>query len=235
MSENPEQECTFIERPFLPAFCDAFILAKKAGDEDSNSSFAQSLSRSSILASAFSIEAAANGALRQLSTSRSFREDIDRLPWSSKFEFLLLARNPNSTLDRGHSVFQKADEIFELRNRLAHGKTRHRSGKFRKNNSGTTNYEFNLDEEEFTNLMRIPKQSGEWKCEHALDAFRAVVDFLNYFFRDLCKFTVPEAQRFLVCEMKIGETYPQLIEQAHIHTIGQIKKDLDIEIGFLGF
>lgn len=150
----------------------------------------------------FAIEAAANCVLGRYPCSRSMQESLDKLGMLDKFEFLLGARDPAATFDRGRIEIQGIQDLISLRNRYVHPKSRQRPTQFRQTDSG----EFKFDTEiPTTNALAIPIDHTHWELEHAHDSIRATAAFLSLFFADLCRMPAKESTRFLATEVIVDE------------------------------
>jgi len=76
-----------------------------------------------VVFAAFSIEAYVNSIG---SRTISFWDQIERLPWKKKIE--ILHANVDATANWGEDPLQLATQIFDIRDRLAHGKAERVSG-----------------------------------------------------------------------------------------------------------
>jgi hypothetical protein len=173
-----------IERPFINLFVDATAFAQFA-EEIGPHQFqkAARFVRTSISSAVLSIECAANCCVAQLSNGGGFRNDIDKLPFLSKFEVYLGLNYPGRTLDRGRIEVQKAQELKSIRDRLVHPKQKTASIRIKDEKEGQM-----LCEGDFGiwELNRIKRLERAWNHEDAVKVLRATTDFLNMYFLELC-------------------------------------------------
>ena len=151
--------------------------------------------RASIINSSILLEAAANACIDTLDLGKLFFSDIDKLSVISKFEYFLQIRKPEKKLDRGALPVQQAQELVGIRNLIVHPKPY------------TTEWK-KIDEKTFsadlgeTQYLKLPKSFVVLKHTEALAAIKAVMSFLNYFFKDVCEISENEVCAFLTSDIK---------------------------------
>ncbi len=176
---------------------DAVLLAYISSDErqkDDSTTRPNSLARASVLSSILTLECAANCCLAALPWSRALLDDVDKLPFLSKFELFLTGLKQQKTLDRGSLSVQHAIELKNLRNRYVHPKVR----KFEWKQASEREQVAEIGE---TPLLKIPFDVSIWEAAVAISALKATTGFFNYFFLDLCGF-----DSNTTCEILLGET-----------------------------
>lgn len=164
---------------------------------------AASLSRASVLASFFLLEAVANACLESVGVKGRFAEDLDRLPTLSKFDTFLTLGLKKCQLDRGRKEVQGIRELKSLRDCFVHQRkqsiiweTWNPRGESRSKSPVTP----------VLGLSKIPSYCN---LEDAVAVLRATHGFLSYFFKKRCGFS-----RIRVSSMLISEDPHQRPHQA---------------------
>lgn len=147
-------------------------------DEDGTDS---TLARGSILSSLLLFECAANCSIDVLKLRGSYANDIDKLPFLSKFEFYLSERRPRKRFDRGCSVVQAVSELKRLRDDYVHPKVQKKL--WEPDDDGGFTVEFPK-----TNQLGLSVNPGEWRCPAAVSALKAATSFFDLYFLDWCEF-----------------------------------------------
>ena len=141
--------------------------------------------RASVIASALSIEWAANCLLGSAKLPGALSEEIDKLRPLSKIDTALRLMSA-CKLDRGRNEVQKVSELIKARNDYVHPKAK-------KIEAGITSLEdagefwrlpMTLDGEHWTTIG-IPKRAIFWSKASSLAALKAISDFFKYVFVDL--------------------------------------------------
>ena len=135
--------------------------------------------RASILNSALLLEATANCCIDTLELSKDLYCDIEKMRTMSKLEFYQGTLNTAQHLDKGALITQKANDLIGLRNLYVHSK--HYRSKWEKIDDSTRSV--SLGESQY---LTLPKSLWHCKHKHAKNSLRAAINFLSYFFRDLC-------------------------------------------------
>lgn len=172
------------ERNISALFLDGITLGMEAEQEedDSYSDFSCSLSRGSLLSAFCFIEASANVCLESLNLGGQLGDDIDRIPTLSKFDLYLRLRFKNRKLDRGAFPVQGAQELKTIRDTFVHPKGHKILWEVM--TDGTQ-----VSESPRTKMLNLPKVASYFCPEDAIVSLQATHRFLNYFFRDVCKFS----------------------------------------------
>jgi hypothetical protein len=146
--------------------------------------------RGSVFNSLLLFECGANCCIDALTLPQVFKEDIDKLPFLSKYELFLSRINPDAKFDRGCKEVQASAELKEVRDSFVHPKVRKRlfsTSEGAPNDFGETTY------------LRVPRNPSRWHCIHAARALSAVNEFFNLFFLVWCNFDTDT-----VCELLLG-------------------------------
>ena len=188
------------ERMFLDLFEDAARLALDAlriGNLDDSLKKPWTYCRASVLMSVLSLECAANCCIEALGLPGSFKRDVDQLPFLSKFELFLKLRSPTTCFDRGRFEVQAVAELKTIRDALVHPKIRR---------APWVEIEPNLAEADHGEykLLRIPRSASQWFSREATVALRAVSDFLDLVFLDLCAL-----DRNVACDILMSRGKPE--------------------------
>lgn len=179
---------SFVYVGFYNLIIDAAEFAIMAGSKDLHCrAFAeQRFARASILMSVLSLECAANRCLDSLPIGNKCRDDLDKLSILGKYDVFLSFRNNKKIMDRGIDVVHKIQELKNIRDSIVHPKRI--SGEIVQ-----TYVEFHK-----TDNLKLAKLHLLWKIEDALSAFRAVMNFYNYYFIELCNMTGSEVGHILL-------------------------------------
>jgi hypothetical protein len=181
MSDSTEQ--FYHLRSFEDLLYDAVHLLYLAQDVDPETDpdgYEFTYTRSSILNSLLLLECAANCCIDASKLPGQFGEEIDKLPFMSKFEFFLGRINPTRAFNRGCREVQAVAELRKVRDSYVHPKVK------------------KLPYCEATDLfgpdfgrtehLRIPKDARRWHWNHAVLVLKSVNDFFNLFFLTWCNF-----------------------------------------------
>lgn len=225
-------DATWLERPFFDLFCDAILLARSCGDRESNDDLRRPLARAALMNAVFSIEAAANCALRCYPSSRTLHESLDKLGILDKFEFLLTTRSPNETFDRGRREMQEIQELISIRNKYVHPKSRQRPMQFDAGTAEQVDFTFQIDAGT-TKLLNIPNQHIAWDFQHAQSAILAVAQFLSLFLVKLCTFAPKDATRYLSNEVLVDDRHLVMSSRDHADQIRFIQLNWNADVAFV--
>ena len=174
----------FYERRFEILINDAFRFAKKASEAFEKEDFdeLELFSRSSVFITTLLLECAANCCLHTIDLSNKFGEDIDKLPFLSKYEFYLMNVDKTKKIDRGCQEFQNASELKSIRDMIVHPKVKR--AKWERIDDNRSQIDFGQ-----TNLLKIPYSIEEWNLTDIQTSLRVACAFLDYFFRVVCLLT----------------------------------------------
>jgi hypothetical protein len=185
---------TYHLRGFEDMLYDAVHLLYLAHDVDiekDQHGYDFTFTRSSILNTLLLFECGANCCIEALKLPGAFEEDIEKLPFLSKFELFLNRIQPNANFDRGSEEVQAVAELKALRDSYVHAKVRKRQ-------YSETDDLWNPDFGQ-TTLLKIPKNPAHWQSNHAVLALKSANNFFNTFFLSWCRFDTNT-----VCEILLG-------------------------------
>lgn len=167
---------------FIDLLCDAvFQLRLAVGSQDAFTGNRHS--RASIMASAFSLECAANAVMSSVALSTKLGEDLDRLPLLSKFDVYLKFATPDKGLDRGDDRVSKIAELIGIRNEFVHPKVTEIDVELGALTDVGNSIAWPMEiTPKVWPATQIPKPPMFWSAMHAESAFNAVTRFLAYFF-----------------------------------------------------
>lgn len=180
-------------------------LAHDVDPEQDKHGYEFSYTRSSVLNTLLLFECGANCCVDSLALPGTFSDDIEKLPFLSKYEFFLSQIKPKQKFDRGCKETQAVAELKAIRDDYVHPRVR------KKLYSKTD--EWGAD---FGNwpVLQFPKDGNRWRSDHAVSALKATNDFFNLFFLSWCKFDTNT-----VCELLLNS------DAAHIPAISSIAID----------
>lgn len=187
---------TWLRRPTLDLFCDSIFLAQMAEEcsEDSGDSRKAALVEAAMSMAMFAIEASANCALEFYQCSQQMKASLDKLSVLDKFEFLLHVRNRSALFDRGRKEMQQLQELIALRNSYVHPKVQENLVQ-----AQFSTHTFNGDVRK-TKQLNIPNDSQHWKLEHVKVSIKAIAEFWNLFFVELCSMIPKESGRLFLSD-----------------------------------
>jgi hypothetical protein len=175
-----------------------------------------SYTRGSILNSALLVESIANCCIGTLEISKPLFSDIDRLKPLNKFEYHLEHVNKDLKLNRGSLVTQEVSELIGIRNSLAH--PRPYKGKWVQIDDDRKTVD--LGESPF---LKLPNSFWFCRYHHAERALKASMNFLSYYFRELCQYSEHEVRSIIFSDHDIQD--PQRWIKLH--------EKYKIDVGFL--
>lgn len=165
------------QRLFCDLFIDACSHALAAADTGPDHKFERTARavRATVVFAALSLEAGANACLETIEHAGRFRDDLDRLPFLSKYESILRFHVPGSQLDRGKLEIQCIEDIKKLRDDLVHPKRR---------SFPIEKVSDNMYRRQSTsmNALDMSNDPKKWDEHDAGKVLVATVDFLNYYF-----------------------------------------------------
>ena len=172
-------------RNFGQLLCDAIFFEKMAKKE-SDQIILRKYARSSILMSTLTLECAANCCLNQFSANKQLLNDIDKLPFLSKFD-LFAVLGFEKKIDYGRTEVQKINELKHIRDSIVHSKvTKTKLGSINQRDrtffAEAANSSFSIKPKSGTGILDNYQLVGHKDCFSAL---KSVIEFYNYFFSEL--------------------------------------------------
>lgn len=142
--------------------------------------------RASVISSILMLECAANCCIFCFDANRQLIEDIDRLPFLSKFDLFALD-GFQKKLDYGRNEVQRVKELKQIRDSVVHPKVakfelgREIAGE-RTFSCLPNNVKFSSKPKPATGILL---SSGLWSHQDSVSAITSVIGFFNYFFNEL--------------------------------------------------
>lgn len=168
------------------------MLAMRAQTEP-DLEFQNSLSRSSLLASTHLLEAAANTCVDALALGNGFANDIERLPFLSKFELFVRFSFPKRQFDRSRHEVQGVTELKQVRDSFVHPKSQ-------KIIWESWSADESVSRSPRTRSLDLPKIAGYCCPSDAVRGLRATHAFLHYLFKDTCRISAIRVNSLLCSE-----------------------------------
>lgn len=175
-------------------------LATKCSDSYSMNRHA----RASVMASALSIECAANCLLNSLDLPSALLNDLDKISALSKIDSALRLRS-ESKLDRGRNEVQKIAELIKARNDYVHPRTSIIKADIALPEDAGENWllPMSLDGEHWP-AIGIPKKAMFWSQDSSLATLKATSEFFKYIFVDALNASEDELHNMLPSVIQIG-------------------------------
>ena len=169
-------------RNFCSLFGDAIHFEKMSRTEV-NALYSQRYARISIICSLLTLESAANCCLFCVEENKQLIDEIDKLSPLAKLDFFS-THGFQKKMDWGREEVQRAKELKQLRDSLAHPKVIKSSVESPNPNSrfSANGMTFSTKPKSATN---IDANSNIWFHKEAVSALQSIVDFYNYFFSEL--------------------------------------------------
>ncbi|MBZ5528673.1 MAG: hypothetical protein LAN71_12315 [Acidobacteriia bacterium] len=201
-------------------------LADDEGVEQGEGGYGPTYTRTSILNTLLLFECAANCCIDALNLPGGFEEDIDRLPFLSKYEFFLSCINPAAKFDRGCKEVQVVAELKAVRDSYVHPKVKKR--KYSKAD------DFWSPDFGHTTILKIPRNPTRWETSHAMLALKSANDFFNLFFLSWCKFDTNRVCEILLSSDPAGIPATASIGIYCIEGLTRAVRDYGIDFLFIG-
>lgn len=147
--------------------------------------------RSSIISSVLLLECCANCCIDILDLQSSYKDDIDKLPPLSKYEYFLSYHKKGKIFDRGCTEIQNVAELKNIRDLVVHSKVK--KAKWERVNDHTRQASFGE-----TKTLKFPKEYEDWDRNYALLSLRAICSFLDHYFINLCEFDSNIVKKILI-------------------------------------
>lgn len=200
-SDFPFSGAQFRDRPFIDRLADAIELSRGRHDEEQGA-----LIRSSIMTAVFALECAANCLLGHVFKHKSdgIYASLERASSTlDKFEISLLQMDTKGKFDRGATPCQKAKELIDRRNQFVHPKVRQIDMKPEFPDDPEIGVAFtpkSAPNQKVESVSGIPADASAWTLQDSRLAIKIVVEFLDWFFIDLCKQKPQQTMRILFRE-----------------------------------
>lgn len=156
----------------------------------------QRFARSSIISSLLLIECAANICIASLNLEKNILNEIDRLPILGKFDFYLRVNFRKRHLNRGNHHIEIIKELKKIRDMLVHPKSHKLEVEIQPDGTGKA-------EAEVTRNLEVAYDPSFWDDSQALIILKAVHEFLEFFFKQQCKFSSTKTSNLLFSRNEI--------------------------------
>ncbi|MFM0239662.1 hypothetical protein [Paraburkholderia phytofirmans] len=161
--------------------------------------------RTSIVASIFSVECAANCLIEALDVSRPLKQEIDKLNVLAKFDLYAVTTN-SMQVDRSDARCQKIVELVQARNAFVH--PRRKRTKVEVDGLSETEADHmvgvSIESEQYP-ALGIPMWPVFWIDSSAEKALTTSCDFLSWYFTDLLKWEPARVFELLASRMVVGD------------------------------
>ncbi|MGJ8661853.1 MAG: hypothetical protein ACSHXL_07430 [Bacteroidota bacterium] len=182
--------------------------------------------RSSIMNSMLLLECGANCLIDALDLPSKFYNDIEKLPFLSKFEYFLSTLN-NNAFDRGCKEVQAISELKSIRDFYVHPKVK--KGKYEHVVDNYWVVEYGK-----TTQLGFPRAPDEWGKEHAIIALQSVCNFYNKYFIEWCKLEADAVIDLLLSNEKVDISQPIGAAIDCVGGLDRAAKEWKINFSFLG-
>lgn len=161
--------------------------------------------RSSVIASALSIECAANCLLGSVELPKALFDALDKLNSLSKIDTALRLKYA-SKLDRGRDEVQKIAELILVRNKYVHPQTtKIKAGVAPLEDAGKDRLlPVTLEGENWT-ALGIPKRAMFWSKNSSLETLKAISRFFKYVFIELLNASDDDLHDMLPSRIQFGD------------------------------
>lgn len=184
------------------------------------------LIRSSIMNSMLLLECGANCLIDALDLPSKFYNDIEKLPFLSKFEFFL-NKNSEKTLDRGCKEVQAIAELKSIRDFYVHPKVKKAKYEHVVDNYWVVEYGK-------TKQLGFPRAPNEWGTDHAIIALKSVCNFYNKYFIEWCGFGADTVVDLLLSSDKAIISQPIGAAIDCVGGLDRAIREWNIDLKFLG-
>lgn len=195
------EENTLTERPFMQLLSDAVALMLLAEEHEKATDATGLFSRSSLLHIVFALESAANCSLMDLVLSKHMADLFETFSPIDKFEAILTFEQPHTEFDRGCRSVQAVKELIAIRNRYVHPK----ASPAPLIGEAILDRCFAVDSGNHQ-TTKISHRPINWSARDARHAIECVIDFLDRFFIDWCKFSDRRVEEILVSSVRFDAT-----------------------------
>lgn len=185
------------------------------------------LVRSSIINSILLLESGANCLIDALDLPTQFYDDVERLPFLSKFEFFLARIDDGQRFDRGCSEIQSISELKSIRDLYVHPKVK--KARYELISENVWDADFG-----YTKQLAFPRDQGRWNREHAVLALKSVNNFYNKYFLEWCGLKPDAVVDLLLSSDKIDLDFPTGAAIDCVGGLDRAVKEWGIGFEFIG-
>ncbi|EPV2532126.1 hypothetical protein ACV28K_004712 [Vibrio alginolyticus] len=183
--------------------------------------------RASVINTCLLLECGANCLIETLDLPKQFFDDIDKMPFLSKFEFFLNKVNPSQKFDRGALVVQRVKELKTIRDSYVHQKVK--KSKYEIISSTVSEADYGCTEQ-----LKFPRAPKKWRSEHAVSALKAVNDFYNEYLLNWCALNTQQTVDLLLGSKKADLANPIGAQIDFVGGLGRAVTEWGIDFKFIG-
>lgn len=212
---------TGLNKKYLTLFIDAIEFIDEA--EVAGDSASQKFYRASIISNILSVECSANICIQSMNLPQVLYENVERISIIGKFDYF--SHNTfNKIIDRSLNEYSNLKSLVTIRNDYVHPKVEkgvyeYEHGRFQFGNKKS----FSL-----SNDIRV------WKKDDAVALLNAHVEFMNYFFNNLCGYSNGQSNYLLTSfEEEISQELIETCISMSDDLIEKIDRYLNIEMTHL--
>ena len=189
-------------------------------------------SRASIVASALSIECAANCLASSLELTKALRDEIEKMPALSKIEICLQFKGA-SGFNRGTIEVSRIAELIRARNDFVHPKIGSVPGTLAapEDNGAEWIFPITLDSAHHSHL-NIPKTHLFWSRTDSLKVLNSVASFYHYVFIDLLKAERDELHELIIPRFETKNVHMPAVADEVKDVLASIKEK-GVDFSFL--
>lgn len=188
--------------------------------------------KAAFLNAVLSIECAANSCLARMKYPAAVLEYLDKANILDKYQILYSSSSGND-IDRGGKYFQAVKELFQLRNLYVHPKVQKIATNISLNPQGQKTYEKSAESQKLSQFLKLPFDFDSWSATHSFVVIKAVLQFSNHFFIELCKLDAKKCSEFLYVFVQGPSNTASLLADNHEEVLKTSKAVYGIEIKFL--
>lgn len=213
-----------VDRSTMTFLEDRILLAMRA-ESELDLEFQNALSRSALLASTHLLEASANTCIDSLALGNGFANDIERLPFLSKFEIYVRLGFPKRKFDRARHEVQGISELKQVRDSFVHPKSQ-------KIIWESWSPDRSISRSPRTKSIDLPKIAGYCCPDDAVRALKATHAFLRYVFKDVCRLSAIRVNSLLCSEDLVPVHVEPVVPYWPRHTHHWLHKH-EIHLGYM--
>lgn len=203
--------------------------AARTGDSYTTSRFA----RASILASALSVECAANCLLAAVDVPKTLADEIDRMTPLGKIEVCLRLRGL-PPIERGSREVQLMSELVKIRNDHVHPRASNIPAGLGSPKDVDAHWMLPISlEGELWPQLKIPKRPMFWSNESSRAVLKAITDFYRHLFLTLMESVDEDLQPMLSSRLEFGDVHI-LAEPDEVRRELEGAKEWGVDLDFFG-
>lgn len=219
--------------PFFALLSDAIRFDRDAATYlDTDFFRSNRCAKAAFLNAVLSIECAANSCLARMKYPAQVLEYLDKASILDKYQ-ILYSSCSGKDIDRGSNHFQAVKELFRLRNQYVHPKVQKVTTNITINRQGQRKYEKSAEAQKATQFLQLPFDFDSWSATHSFVVMKAVLNFFNHFFIELCNLDAKKCSELLSVFVQGPVNTATLLAIDHEDVLKKAKEIYGIEIKFL--